>query len=231
MSSYAMLATSVTGRQFVAPRYEHLDADEAAKFAAHKERVAAGARSQTAHFFYGLRQHLRIARGAIANRIGTEASVIEALETGNMGGLPGWTETVRVVQAYTALVNLDPRPALHALQLAYAHNQELLAARGFWGRQLDAWQSGTLGERLGKSFRLMSGLKWTAAMALPVLVAVMMLSSGPQALSLPGPLASMFGMHGRDAATAHVTRRDGFTWIEVVDPRSRRGDKLQHASR
>jgi hypothetical protein len=208
-----------------APRYERVAAEDAARLAAQQGRMAEGARTQAARFFHDLRQHLRLARGAVAVRVGTEPSVIEALETGKMGGLPQWPETMRIVQAYTALVRMDPRPVLHVLHLAFSQHHKQQAERSLAERFHDAWQTGSLAERLANSLRVVrvSGLKWAAALALPtVLVASLMLSSGPQASS---PLASMLGLAADGAVT--TTRRDGFTWIDARDPRERRGDKLQ----
>ena len=53
-----------------APRYDRVAADDAVRIAAYNERAAAAARHEAARFFYDLRQGLRLARVAVANRLG-----------------------------------------------------------------------------------------------------------------------------------------------------------------
>lgn len=219
-------------RRGVAPRYQRIEAEDATKLSAHRDRIAAQARAQSARFFLDLRQHLRLARVAIADRVGTSATVIEALEAGDMARLPRWPETVRIVQSYLQIVQLDPRPVLHALHEAHSHHLKLQENLGFFGRLGQAWQSGTLAERIEKSFAAVKSrtLRWTTAASLPVaLIGWLMLASVPQASIIPGPLAAMFGL--KPVQSVLVSRRDGFTWIEATDPRTRRGDKLQQARR
>lgn len=227
-----MRSKPVARRGNAAPRYERIEAEEAARHEARQDRIAAGARSQAARFFYERRQHLRLARGAVAYRVGTEIGVIEALETGDMARLPRWPDTVRVVHTYLQLVHMDPRPVLHALHIGYSHHLKREAQRGVWGRFADAWHAGTLTERVTNSARLIrpTGLQLAAAASLPaVLAASLLLSSGPQASSPPPQRVAAITGSVQQQDDVKVFQRDGFTWIEASNPRDRRGDKLQPA--
>lgn len=193
--------------------------------AAHDDRRAEAARVEAAQFFFDLRRGLRLARGAIANRIGTTPDVVEALETGNLGKLPAWPETMRVVSAYTQLVHMDPRPVLHALHFSLAHHQHQLASEGWMRRAVRAV---TQAASASDDFRgrRSQKLKWAAGISVPaVLAGSLMLTSGLQASQLPRPLASMFGFE-QSARSDSIRRLEGMVWIDSADPRQRRGDKL-----
>lgn len=166
-----------------------------------------------------------MARVAVANRIGCDASVIEALETGNLGALPAWPQTVRVVTAYTHIVQLDPRPVLHALHFAHSHHQHMLASEGFAKRLYRKVMGATAasGDNRQRSSRV---LTWAAGIGGPaVLMGSLAIASGLQASQLSGSLASMFGIEQGSRAES-IKRLEGLMWIDAADPRQRRGDKL-----
>ncbi len=208
-----------------APRYQALAGETAARAAAHDARRAEAARLESARFFHDLRRGLRMARVAIANRVGTDPEVIEALEAGAIDRLPPWPATMRIVTNYAGLVQLDPRPVLHALHFAMMHRQQVLA-RESWlqrlRRKLSASRSSSGAGQHGHS----TTLTWVAGVGVPaVLVGSLMLTSGLQASQLPGPLASMFGLE-RATRAESIKRLEGLVWIDAADPRKRRGDKL-----
>ena len=62
--------------------------------------------------FRDLRRILRLPLPDLAIRLGTRIEVITALERGEIGRLPPWPETVRVVTGFTSLARIDPRPVL-----------------------------------------------------------------------------------------------------------------------
>jgi transcriptional regulator with XRE-family HTH domain len=62
--------------------------------------------------FRDLRRILRLSLPDLAVRLGTRIEVVTALERGEIGRLPPWPETVRVVTGYTSLARIDPRPVL-----------------------------------------------------------------------------------------------------------------------
>lgn len=196
----------------------------------HDDLRAEAARTQTARFFYDLRRGLRLARVAVANRVGTEPSVIEALETGNLGALPPWPQTLHIVTDYARLVHLDPRPVLHALHFAVSHHQQMLANEGLAKRiyrKLSRFPH-AIGQAQHQRGHV---LTWAAGVAVPaVLVGSLALTSGIQASQLPRPLASMLGFDQASRAES-IKRLEGLVWIDVADPRQRRGDKLPGSAR
>lgn len=212
-------------RSNAAPRYQALKSEDAARLAAYDDRRAEAARVEAAQFFFDLRRGLRLARGAIANRIGTTPDIIEALETGDLGRLPAWPETMRVVSTYTQLVNMDPRPVLHALHFSLARHQRQLASEGWMRRAIRAF-SHAAGASDDVRGRRSQTLKWAAGFSVPaVLAGSLMLTSGLQASQLPRPLASMFGFE-QSTRSDSIRRLEGMVWIDAADPRQRRGDKL-----
>lgn len=226
-----MRAREGSRRQNAAPRYQAVAGEEAARLAAHEERRAEAARTEAARFFFDLRRGMRMARVAIANRIGTDPIVIEALETGTLDHLPPWPQTVRVVTDYTRLVNLDPRPVLHALHFALAHHQKMRAketfVQRFW-RKIDALPTSLSEARHQRSHVL----TWSAGLGVPaVLIGSLMLTSGLQASQLPRPLASMLGLESGVSRAESIKRLEGLVWIDAADPRQRRGDKLPGSGR
>lgn len=206
-----------------APRYRTVAHEAAAAGSA--DLRAEAARTQAARFFFDVRRGLRLARVAVANRIGTEPRVIEALETGALDRIPAWPETVRIVTAYTHLVGMDPRPVLHALHFAYAHHQEQVAKRTWLERLRSKIASVTEASDDARGLRSQR-LKWAAGISVPAALAgSLMLTSGLQASQLSRPLASMFGIE-RDTRAESIRRLEGMVWIDAADPRQRRGDKL-----
>lgn len=213
-----------------APRYEALEGETAAQIAAHDDRRAEAARAEAAQFFHDLRRGLRMARVAIANRVGTDPDIIEALEAGALDCLPAWPEIVRVVSRYTQLAQLDPRPVLHALHFAVQHRQQVLARESLaqrWCRKLRSSSGKGSTRQAGRS----ATLQWVAGIGVPaVLVGSLMLTSGLQASQLRGSLASMLGLEPATRAES-IKRLEGLVWIDAADPRKRRGDKLPGHSR
>ncbi len=215
-------------RRHAAPRYHAVPAERAERPDALEARRAEAACQEAAKFFCDLRRGLRLARVAVANRIGTEAAVIEALEIGALDRLPAWPQTVRVVTEYTRLVGLDPRPVLHALHGAVIQHQKQLAKEG-WAKRLlrkSAVLRRTLNEARQSRLQV---LTWGAGIAVPtVLVASLMLTTGLQASQLRLP--SMLGLEATERAES-IKRLEGLVWIDAADPRQRRADKLPAPAR
>jgi hypothetical protein len=218
-------------RQSVAaPRYRAAAGEQAAHAAVHDDLRAEAARTQVARFFYDLRRGLRMARVAIANRIGTDPGVIEALETGNLAALPPWPQTLNIVTNYARLVHLDPRPVLNALHFAMSHRQQMLAKEGLVKRLYRklAGVSRAFSEAHHQRSHV---LTWAAGIGVPaVLMGSLALTSGLQASQLPRPLASMLGFDQASRAES-IKRLEGLVWIDATDPRQRRGDKLPGSAR
>lgn len=211
--------------------------------------------------FRELRHVLRLTPNQLAARLDTRREVIEALEAGDVHGLPSWPETVRVVRAFTGLARIDPGPVLHLIreqmgrEAAGGGARRGLAPFGWKGRVRRSVEAGA--QRVSKglaglpgasgrvarfaggdpatglAFRLLTrkgrrGL--LLAVGLPVAI-YLLLAQGVGASYLAGPLAGM--AHSVDAFVRAqlAPRRDGFVWIDVPDPRTRRADRLQTGKR
>ncbi len=208
-------------------------------------------------FFKNLRRHFDVPRKELAAQLGCPVSVIAALERGDAGDLPAWPETVRIVTAMTQPLGIDPRPALQLIGRRWGGGalDEPLAARpaptraeplgsASWERpnhrgRIAAWSAKAL---LGGSWawpslrRLPPWPAWRVVLAVGVPLAFLLFAARPIALeaasaSVPEPLAQ-FARGAREFILHQVApSRDGLRWIEVDDPRSRRGDKLRSAGR
>ena len=73
--------------------------------------------AQIGSFFRDLRRNFKISQPEIASRLSTRIEIIAALEAGDVRNLPHWPETCRIVQTYTGLVGLDPRPVLRLIEM------------------------------------------------------------------------------------------------------------------
>ena len=88
------------------------------------------ARANIARLFFDLRSALRVTPQQLALHLQATPSTLLALEYGDFEHLPVWSETSRVVIAYTALAGIDGRPVLAALAdtLRRSANVPMLAA-------------------------------------------------------------------------------------------------------
>lgn len=83
-------------------------------------RVSDDLLAEIAAFFCDLRRYLGRSAGDIAHELGVPVRLISALELGRIDLLPPWPETVRLVEGYATIAGIDPRPALTALEVAFA---------------------------------------------------------------------------------------------------------------
>ncbi len=204
-------------------------------------------RAVIGRFFIDLRAVLRASPPQVAAHLGIQASVIEALENGFVTHLPAWPDLSRVVLTYTALANIDGRAILaaidHALVLSdrvavtahaqqFAHAEQAQGPVGAVGRTARAAVGRqTAAFRAAVDAAVDTGLSSRAkrsmlAVAVPVVLVLAGLNSSAvgQALRPVHRVASDVG----DFFKVHFAPvREGHRWIEVRDPRSRRGDKLQ----
>lgn len=205
-----------------------------------------GSDPQIGHIFRNMRAAVRASREAIARRLGTSLATIEALENGAVAALPHWSETVRIVRAYCELLRLDPEPLLWRLQQLLNHasiSAEEVAAdraaaagppplvlRGGQSREpvaLDPPGPPRRGLRrlvvLGALPAIVAGLAYLTVAAPSVGYRVIRL--------LPASLAES-AKDGLDTLVLYsAPSRDGLKWIDVGEPRLRRGDKLQTKGR
>lgn len=200
--------------------------------------------------FIELRRCLKLPLPEIARRLETRLDVIEALERGDVRRLPPWPETVRVVSAYTLLAKIDPRPVLHVIgaQISADAPAPVAAAaaaaptrtggQGAVRRPSGAvnTQGGTSGSSKTSSDRLFAGgfmpvlaqpaVRWTAAAAAVFLLLLTLLPGNVLQASAVGSGDSVWGGLAKYMRFTSTRVKDGYRWIEVDDPRSRKGDKL-----
>jgi transcriptional regulator with XRE-family HTH domain len=185
--------------------------------------------AQVAHFFRDLRRNFRFSQPEAARRLGTTIDIISALEAGDVSNLPPWPETCRIVQAYTGFARLDPVPVLRLIEMLQIRmgrsptppqdyeDEGGLFARMFGGMR-DAWQGG-----LGRAVRVL------VAMSIPVALVVLVTQTAvleAAVAKLPPPVARIVRGAQNFIIVQLAPVRDGLRWIDVPDPRSRRGDKL-----
>lgn len=187
-----------------------------------------------ARYFINLRSVLRVSPTQIAAYLVIDTAVIEALENGFVDHLPAWPETTRIVTSYTALAGIDGRAVLvaigDAIQLS-ADLREFDAAQAQPRLEASFKRTGVAIANRASSLRSRAQAgghpKWLM-MAVVVTVAMVMAglntSAVGQALRPVHRVASDVG----DFFRVHFAPvREGHRWIEVRDPRSRRGDKLR----
>lgn len=205
-------------------------------------------RELIARFFTDLRRALRLTLPQAAQYMRVHPEIIEALEMGQVEDLPPWPQTSQIIMDYTSVAGIDGRPVLTAVggllvALQQAYEPPLAQRSDNHPRQAgSAMQAGGQFVRAGSVIA-------NGARRLPK-DAMHQIRERPQralyALSLPLFFllffhASIFDGIVRpfsaavNSASAYFQEhfapvRDGFRWIEVRDPRSRRADKLQIAS-
>jgi hypothetical protein len=198
-----------------------------------------------AGFFRNLRRSLGLSPHQAAAELLIHADVIEALETGNFRALPAWPELTRVVLAYTALANVDGRPVLNGLasvlrpNLAQPRPVPQRPARSFaipapperLRRAGSALKAGArrLPEQALQEVR-QRPVRALYTMALPIGAVMLLLNTSllqSAVAALPGSFVQVLEGARNKMSEQWAPVREGLRWIEVDDPRQRRGDKLQ----
>jgi hypothetical protein len=202
-------------------------------------------RALIARFFCDLRHALRLTLPQAAYYLQVRPEVIEALETGQVEYLPPWAETARVVMTYSAMAGVDGGAVLNAVGALLAQLSQTVVQEPPPVRARPRHPSQT-----GQRFRRAGSVIANGAKRLPQ-GAIHHIKERPQravyALSLPLGLllllmhVSIFDLVGKPfaagvrAVSVYVQEHfapvhDGFRYIDVGDPRSRRADKLQISS-
>jgi hypothetical protein len=175
----------------------------------------------------------------LARRLATSTAVIDSFEAGAISALPHWKETERIVRSYCDLLRFDPEPVLWRLrsQFQVAANyartapQPITQPRSGVSRPGLRAESSTGGARPARRRRRARTL---FVLSTPIVLAAGLVYLGQsasrpvyQAIALlPVPIAGPVRA-GFDYFVGLTTpSRDGLTWIEVSDPRSRKTDKL-----
>lgn len=200
--------------------------------------------------FADLRQLLAMSPAELAASLGTRPEVILALERGDVGRLPPWPETERIVTGYLSAARIDPRPVLATLAGQMSRPASAPAARPrVAALRKPPARRGASKVDLGRLIRLprLPAIRLPAlprvtgvsrrrllALGLPVVmlfVAAQMPVFSAAEANVPAPVSRLLKGLGDKLAVMWAPRRDGFAWIEVADPRQRRGDKLQSPNR
>lgn len=205
--------------------------------------------NEVSQLLQGIRRAAGLSPVELASQTNTKPAVIVALEQGNLGAIPPWPESRRIVDQWVAMAGLDPRPALETLALvqisqpqgaapagasaaaARAKGHQMRgAAVGFlkrlWRRPSIRWQGMAAGLGLPPS-RI---ARWAALVL--ILASVVTAASQNQVVAgalfnLPAPAERAVRTLSDFFAVRFAPHQEGHRWISVEDPRSRRGDKLR----
>jgi len=205
---------------------------------------------QLGKIFRNMRLSMKASREAIARRLTTSTTTLDNLEAGAIAALPHWKETVRIVRAYCELLRLDPEPILWRIRSqlqalaanvtpahqpsphpAEAANASRGAPRPHSAARADP--SGPGQHRRRRRGRAMLALSAPIALA-AVVVYLVQLAPRPvyrAAALLPSPIEIKVRAGLDYLMLLTAPRRDGLTWIEVDDPRTRKTDRLQPGTR
>ena len=201
-------------------------------------------RADVARFFVDLRRAVGAHQLQIAAELQTHADVIAALERCDLEQLPAWPEISRVVLGYTAWAGVDGRPVLGAIGIVLkdAEQRRQTAAQVARMRPAVAASSARLRHA---SLRIAEGarrlprealiqarerpVRTFYALSLPLGIMLLMLNGGVLGKlysHVPQPIIEV-ALSVKESVAVHFPPiREGLRWIEVEDPRSRRGDKL-----
>lgn len=202
----------------------------------------AESRAVIARYFLDVRGALQISSQQVASHLSTHPSVIEALETGYVEVLPHWQETSGLVMTYAAWARADGRPILGLIaetQRAVAqyanvygsHDTEAEApvqpastrfsrASAVLSEHARDMSDGAVARMFSRPKRALIGV------GLPVCLLIVVLNTSALGSALK-PVRQVAGSLGDFFSVQFAPVQDGLRHIEVRDPRSRRGDKLQ----
>lgn len=230
------------------PSAQHAAPVQARFHASHQAPAHDNVRGNVARLFFDLRRALGLTPEFAAAQLVTEPDVILALESGAFELLPDWEETSRVVLTYAAFAGIDGQPALTAIaevlrqsappqvspqpaaRRSGSHGHGGLpvgrffhdagAAIAYGAKRLPAGALKQVRERPERAFY---------ALSLPLGLLLLALNTSIVQIAfsyIPRPAADVV----RDVRTYFQVQfapvREGLRWIDVDDPRERRGDKL-----
>jgi hypothetical protein len=195
---------------------------------------------QIGQIFRNMRATLRVPREAIARRLATTPGVIEDLESGSVGSLPHWRETMRIVRTYCELLRLNPDPLLWRI------DQLLRGGAGAPGaneappappppatppplalRKPSSREPRPRQRRAGVGRLLLLAMP-PVVLAAAVSLAILMPGPIYKTVSLLPPSVAEPARAGLDLFVLYsAPRRDGLKWIDVGDPRLRKVDKVR----
>ena len=190
----------------------------------HPSDVVARNSALVCRYFIDLRSALRLTPQAAAYHLQTSPETIAALESARFDLLPRWPDVVRVVTAYSAMAQVDGAPALAMIADTIVALSEQQA-----DAQLTAPAEPKRRSRpnMAGAFRLSHDALRGArarpdrafyALGLPLALLLLALNTSAMTAALTS-VSDYFRVHFAEV-------REGLRWIDVSDPRSRRGDLL-----
>jgi len=201
--------------------------------------LAAGRDDEVGKIFRNMRAALKVPRDALARRLATSTAVIDSFEAGAIMALPHWKETERIVRSYCDLLRFDPEPVLWRLrsQLQVMANYARASPQLVTERPRGAPRGELMGAAeptRGRPGRRRRRARTVFVLSTPIVFAAALLYLGQsasrpvyQAIALlPLPIAGPVRAGFDYLVGLTMPSRDGLTWIEVSDPRSRKVDKL-----
>ncbi|MGQ0457394.1 MAG: helix-turn-helix domain-containing protein [Hyphomicrobium sp.] len=193
-------------------------------------------------YFLELRSALRLTPHQAAVHLQAHPDIVETLEAGRIDALPPWPETVRIVTAYAAMAGADGRPALSliadtlsviAQDISVAQPVARLAAPAPASASTRSQPKGRIRHAVAAGARLpqdaIRGARRRpdrAFYAISLPLGLLLLAT----LNSPGLTRARTSV-GDYFRVQFASFHEGFRWIEVSDPRVRRGDKLQGGKR
>jgi transcriptional regulator with XRE-family HTH domain len=184
---------------------------------------------QIGSFFRDLRRNFKISQPEIASRLSTRIEIIAALEAGDVRNLPPWPETCRIVQTYTSLAGLDPRPVLRLIEMMQMRMGRQPAVAHTYEDEAGIFSRAASGMKRGWSGGIGRGLRVLVALSIPVALILLVTQTSvleAAVARLPPPVKRLVRGAQNYVIVQLAPVRDGLRWIDVPDPRSRRGDKL-----
>jgi hypothetical protein len=194
-----------------------------------------------ARHFLEMRQHTRLSVDEVAGWLNTTPDVIAALEAGAVQRLPLWPEISRVVTAYATPLGIDPNALLHliadefeSVMLGRSHPQATPLPQSSppvadHEAREDAETlapARTMSAAILSAFRKPSVIVSMASLAVLAVVATQTPVLKSMTRLLPAPASNYMRSATDSFSGLFATKREGLTWIEAADPRSRRADKL-----
>ena len=202
-----------------------------------------------ARFFIDLRRTIGANVPQAAQQLRTPINTLAALERADAAALPPWPETQRVVMGYAAWAGIDGRPVLAALGILVREEEH----RRHMARQAAAVRPAVTAsaERLRQiQLAITEGarrlpkealkearerpVRTFYALSMPLALLLLSLNSHfvKDAAHFVGrPLRAMSHSISDAWAVTFASHREGFRWIEVSNPRSRRSDRLDGTER
>lgn len=206
---------------------------------------------EVARFFHDLRVALSLTPMQAAQALATRVDIVAALEAGQIGSLPPWPETCRIVRTYAGFAGLDPRPVLHVLEQLFVaapkapapavarrprmpnlgqQSAPILKAIGGSGRK--AAEAARNVRRVVNDHAGRPGMAlFTVTLGVALILLITQTAVLEAAVSQLPPSMKRIVRGAQNYVIVRMAPvRDGLRWIDVPDPRTRRGDKLQTAA-